>query len=1163
MNDRLYFFPLSFRRGVGVRFFFLILILILILPLSSCRPPRPPSLDEIFHTPPESAKPWVFWYWVKTGVSKEGITADLEAMKENGIGGAYLITIQGATDPPLFDPPVEQLTPEWWQMVEFAFSEAKRLGLKMAMHACDGFTTAGGPWITPEMSMQKIVWSQIRVTGNKRFHDSLPQPETREGFYRDIALFAYPTPAGAEFNTDSLVPKVSTSVRGVNPQYLCDPENTEVFRSSENCRIQYAFEQPFTCRTVGIRTRGLNYQSHRLIIESSDDGIHFSRVCRLDPPRHGWQDYEAGITHSIPATTARYFRFVYDRQGSEPGSEDLDAARWNPALKIQGITLSGEAVIHQFEGKNGSIWRVSKKTTGQQVPDSLCIPMNRLVNISKNLDDRGILTWDVPSGNWTILRIGHTSTGHTNYIGGKGKGLECDKFDPEIARFQFNHWFGKVFMDVDPALASEVLRVFHIDSWECGSQNWSPVFSEEFEKRRGYDLLPYLPAMTGLPVENIQVSEGFLYDIRRTISELIADNFYGTMAEQARAKGCLFSSESVAPVMVSDAMQHYSKVDIPMGEYWFNSPTHDKPADILDAVSGAHVYGKPVIQSESFTTLRMDWSENPGLLKTLGDRNFALGINRMVFHVFVHNPWMDRKPGMTLNGVGLYFQRDQTWWKQGKAWMEYIQRCQAMLQQGTPVVDIAVYTGDEVPRRALTPDRLTCTLPGLFDPRQLEAEKARLANEGVPMHEKPDGVNNSANTFDPAQWSDPLCGYKFDSFNKDALLRLAKVKDGKIVLPGGMTYSILVIPGKHRMNPDYYMSEEVLNKIKKLIHDGATVIFANRPEFAPGLQQYEQHYEDFNALVKDLLSGDFKNNPTPEGSYELKMIGKGRLIKAPYRSTSFVTLGIDRDFSVTENDKSPADGIVWTHRRSEDFDIYFISNQQEKFREINVSLRTDGYTPEIFDPLDGKTYRAQNWSQKDGRTRIPLRLEANASLFLVFREKTKEKENRQGDNWLTLDTLMYLDKTWMVVFNTAAGGPSGTVQMTKLADWTSVESDSIRYYSGTATYKQTFELDLSRKNDQQCWVDIGSVADIAGLWVNGQPCGTAWTYPFRVDISRAVKPGKNDLEIKVTNTWRNRLIGDHNLPAEKQITWTTAPYRLDGKPLVKAGLLGPVVILSK
>ncbi|MBN1415275.1 MAG: DNA-binding protein [Bacteroidales bacterium] len=1147
------------------------LILLLILILSSCSPspshthsPSPShtyTLSELFTRPPESAKPWVFWYWMKAAISKEGITADLEAMKENGIGGAYIFTIRGADDPPLIDPPVEQLSSEWWDMVEFAFREAKRLGLKLAMHACDGFTTAGGPWITPEMSMQKIVWSEVRVTGNRRFQDTLPQPETREGFYRDIRLFAYPTPSGAEFNTNNIIPKVSTGFNGVNPQYLCDPENKEVFRADESCWIQYAFEKPFTCKTIYIRTKGLNYQSHRLIIESSDDGIHFNKICRLEPPRHGWQDYEAGITHSIPSTTARYFRFVYDKEGAEPGSEDLDAARWNPALKIQGITLSGEAVIHQYEGKNGSIWRVSNKTTDQQVPDSLCVPMDRMINLSEYMDKSGMLTWDVPAGKWSILRIGHTSTGHTNYMGGKGKGLECDKFDPDVVRFQFNQWFGKAFEEIDPALAGDALKIFHIDSWECGSQNWSSVFHDEFERRRGYDLTKYLPVMTGIPLESTEVSERFLYDIRQTISELIADNFFGTMAELARKKGCLISAESVAPVMISDAMLHQCRVDIPMGEFWNNSPTHDKPTDILDAVSAAHVYGKPVVQAEAFTTLRMDWNESPVRLKTLGDRNFAAGINRFVFHVFVHNPWMDRKPGMTLNGVGLYFQRDQTWRKQGKAWMEYVTRCQALLQQGTPVVDIAVYTGEEIPRRALTPDRLIDILPGLFDPAKLEAEKIRLANSGVPMCEKPEGVSNSANSFDPATWSDPLNGYKYDAINKDALLRLAKIKNGKIVLPGGIKYSILVIPGKHKMNPDNPMSAAIAEKILHLINDGATVVFADRPETVPGLYQQRQNDKKLNAILDELLNGEFNKTGISDDTFLMKTIGKGRIIKAPFMAESFAGIGIERDFQAYGKNNSPVTDIAWCHRHSKNFDMYYISNQQEKTREVNVSVRTDGFIPEIFDPLDGAIYTAQNWSCRGGRNLLPLRLNPNASLFIVLRERTNLKESRKGENWLNFDTLMQLNDRWTVVFDPLSGGPVGTVQMTELTDWTGFSDDSIRYYSGTATYTRAFQMNFSADRSEQTFLDLGSVHDIAEVWVNGRHCGIAWTYPYRVDISGAVRKGMNDLEIKVTNTWRNRLIGDHSLPPEQQITWTTAPYRFEGKQLAKAGLLGPVSIM--
>jgi len=447
----------------------------------------------------------------------------------------------------------------------------------------------------------------------------------------------------------------------------------------------------------------------------------------LDPPRHGWQDTDEDITHSIPATTARYFRFVFNKEGSEPGSEDLDAAKWKPSFKVMGIYLSDEPFIHQYESKNGSVWRVSKNTTKEQVPDSLAVSLKSIINVSNKMDAEGNLYWKPPADSlpagkagWVIVRIGHTSTGHTNATGGAGKGLECDKFNPAAIQLQFDNWFAKAFEKTDTALAKEVLKVFHVDSWECGSQNWSTTFSNEFKTRRGYDLMPYLLAMTGVPVQDAATSEKILHDVRQTIAELVNDVFYKTLNKLAHEKGCSFSAESVAPTMVSDGLLHYKNVDTPMGEFWLNSPTHDKPNDMLDAISGAHIYGKNIIQAEAFTSLRMDWGEHPGNLKALGDRNFALGINKVVLHVFTHNPWINKKPGMTLDGVGLYFQRDQIWFKQSKAWIDYLARCQALLQMGKPVVDIAVFTGEEIPRRSLLPDRLVNTLPGIFGKEKVE-----------------------------------------------------------------------------------------------------------------------------------------------------------------------------------------------------------------------------------------------------------------------------------------------------------------------------------------------------------------------------------------------------------------------------------------------------------
>ncbi|KAA2241740.1 DNA-binding protein [Chitinophaga agrisoli] len=1045
-----------------------------------------PRLEQAFRRPPPAAKPWVFWYWMQASVSRAGITADLEAMKAAGIGGAYLMPIKGPANPPLMQPPVVQLTPEWWAMVRHAMQEADRLGLHLAMHDCDGFALAGGPWITPALSMQKIVWSETQVTGNRLFDETLPQPQAYKNYYEDIAVLAYPALPGAGVTP---VPTISTSLPGRDARFLADPNNRENFRSDTACWIQYAFEQPFTCRNIHIRSNGPNYQAQRLIVTASDDGHTFRTVGRLEPPRHGWQDNDTGVTHVITPTTARFFRFAYDTTGSEAGAEDLDAAKWKATLKVCGITLSAEPRLNQYEGKIGEIWRVSRPTTTTQLPDSLCVPLDKIIDLTASADKQGRLHWQVPPGRWTILRIGHTSTGHTNATGGGGIGLECDKFNPAAIRLQFDQWFGEIYRQVGPSLAERVLKVFHIDSWECGSQNWSPVFREEFRRRRGYDLFTYLPAMAGIPVQSAAISERFLHDIRQTIAELVVDNFYGTMGKLAREKGCSFSAENVAPTMTSDGMAHFRAVDIPMGEFWLRSPTHDKPNDMADAISGAHIYGKPIIQAEAFTELRLAWDEYPGMLKALQDKNYAAGINRLVYHVFAHNPWMDRQPGMTLDGIGLYFQRDQTWWKPGRAWVSYAQRCQALLQQGRPVIDLAVFTGEEIPRRAVLPERILAKYPGL-----------QFIN--------------------------------YDSFNPDAL-SLAKVHNGRIELPGGASYQALLIPGAHALSPDGgMMSSEVATRLRELAAAGANILMADQPDHTPGLSHFPASEDTLHNIIKTLRPGNWNN------------------WKLQPDFAAWDTLHQQRDT-----------GILYTHRRTPEADIYFVSSQWDSTRILTCSFRVNGKVPELWNPVTGDIKDAKDWERKDGVTQLPLKFDPSGSWFIIFRKPAKAQAQHTGKNWSTPQTLQTLSGSWQAAFNPKVGGPAKHITFTQLEDWSKNTDAAIRYYSGTVVYTQTFDWQPAAGG--RIWLDLGKVANIAEVSLNGMPCGVAWTAPYRVDISTAIRRGKNTLRIEVTNTWANRLTGDHTLPAAQQITHTTAPYRLlEGKPLLEAGLLGPVNILK-
>ncbi|MCM1077669.1 MAG: discoidin domain-containing protein [Bacteroides sp.] len=1051
------------------------------------------SLEGIFAEPPAEASPWCFWYWMYGAVTEEGIKADLEAMKQVGLGGTYLMPIKTVEGAPQYEGKAPQLSPEWWRLVGRSMEIADSLGLKLGMHICDGFALAGGPWISPAESMQKVVTADTIVSGGVIENLILPVPENNENYYEDIAVLAMPVkgrkvsekPKITVGNDDRNVPEG----KGVNI------DDNGVIRSSVPCWIQYEYTEPVTVSNVEIVLSGNNYQAHRLNVLASDDGKTFREVKQLQPARQGWQNTDAQSTHAIPPTIAKYFRFTWTPAGSEPGSEDLDAAKWKPNLKIKDIVLSGEPKLNQWEGKAGLVWRVAPETTVEEIPEELCVKTEEIIDLTPQLRN-GSLSASLPEGEWRIMRLGHTSTGHTNATGGAGRGLEADKFSREAVAKQFDNWFGRMFKDVEnPEVAKNVLKYMHVDSWECGSQNWSENFAKEFRSRRGYDLMPYLPLFAGVPVDDVETSERVLRDVRTTIAELVVDVFYDVLAQKAKENDCYFSAECVSPTMVSDGMLHYQAVDFPMGEFWLRSPTHDKPNDMLDAIHGAHVYGKNIIQAEGFTELRGTWDETPATVKTLLDRNYALGINRIFYHVNTHNPYLDKKPGMTLDGIGLFFQRDNTWWADGgKGLSDYMRRSQALLQYGVPVTDIAVFTGEEIPRRAILPDRLVSSLPGIFGEERVESERKRMANVGEPLRTMPVGVTHSANMADPEKWVNPMHGYNYDSMNKDALLRLAKAENGRVVLPGGASYRVLVLPLPNQLMPDTTLSPEVRAKVAELTEAGVVV---------PQL---------------------------------------------PYVNDDFSSYGLERDVVVPKN-------VAWTHRRhdGDNVDLYFIANQEEQPREFTASFRVVGRIPELWDPMTGRIDKKLDWKSENGRTDVKMKLEDAESAFIVFREPTDQTSGKAPVT-ATTDTPLQTGK-WKVKFNTT----DRVVESDVLFDWTTSTEEDIQYYSGTATYTTTFKAPKFAKGDR-IMLNLDGLHDVATVKVNGKDCGIVWTAPYTVDITDAVKKGTNTLAIDVTNTWANALLGADNGKAPFDGIWTNGKYRRAEQTLIPAGLTGPLTV---
>lgn len=1059
----------------------------------------------------DDTRPWTFWYWMYGAVSKPGIHADLMGMKQVGLSGCYLMPIRGTHDRPEYHGESEQLGARFWEMVDYSFQQADSLGLHLGLHICDGFALAGHPSITPEESMQRVVWTDTIVKGEALQGFAPRLPEAYQGYYEDIACYALPL-GSAVTDTASLLQPLP--IRSERLAGGIQREANGQYRATTPGSITYDLGSERRVCHIEIMPSGNNIQCQRFRISASCDGIHFSLVKSLTPARQGWQSTGYSFTEALPPTQARYIRLDWSPEGTEPGAEDLDAAKWKAVLKLRGVRFGTTPLLSHWRGKAGYTWLVAPETTAAELPDTLCTPLKEIIRL-KMVDGRlqitdGRLTPTrhqiAPQRYYRILRMGHTSTGQTNATAGGGKGLEVDKFSPQAVRKLFDAWF-KRFLDRPH---SQVIKVLHVDSWECGTQNWGARFAEEFSHRRGYDLLDYLPVMTGLPIESATRSEQVLRDLRLTVNELVNEQFFGTLQSLAHTHGLRMSQESIAPTFVADGLEHYKTADLPMGEFWLDSPTHDKPNDMLDAISGAHLYGKNIVQAEGFTELRGTWHETPAMLKPLLDRQFALGLNRLVFHVNAHNPWLDRQPGMTLDGIGLFFQRDNTWYSEAQGLTDYITRCQSLLQQGIPVVDLAVFTGEEMPSRALTPDRLVPILPGLFGLKRITSEAARLANVGQLMTESPVGVTHSSGILDLKDWVNPLRGYLYDSMNRDALLSPhSRIEAGRLVMPGGVSYGALVLPGAHALDPSRHTySPEVRRRLSELRAGGV------------------------------------------------------RLIDTPYPEADLARLGLPRDVILPE-------GIAYTHRRiapgqppitvpfylptEAGAEIYFLSNQADTATRFEARFHVSpSMRCTLYDAVTDSHTLAPSVCTGGDYTRVPVSLAPYGSIFVIF---------SHGQALGTVVPPPSIPQTypltgpWEVTFERT--GLQRTVTLPY--DWSRDTTDHrITYYSGRAAYTSTFTWD--GEPHSQATLRLGTLYDVAHIYVNHIDCGIVWTAPYETSIGHALRQGLNHIRIEVVNTWANALTGHDKGLSPFDGIWTNARYRRVSTALLPAGLTGPVSI---
>jgi hypothetical protein len=951
------------------------------------------DLESSFKSPPDEARPWVFWFWINGNISHEGITKDLEAMKRVGIGGVIWMEVSG----PRWAPrgPIEAGSKEWHQAMQWAIAEADRLGLAFTLSVDFGYGS-GGPHITPELSMQKLLWSETQVQGGGPVTVKLPQPEV-------------PT---------------DPPLIWLHPNERLRSDVAAALQKADSFRDASVFAYP----------------------SAAAKASHISRSNKHD------------------------------------ALEPYDGLGWTthpPPLAKQGKPVPLEA--------------------------------GKIIDLTKQMDAAGELRWEAPPGEWTVVRLGHaTNLKMTRPVPASELGLECDRLHPRGIDTHFDHRL-KPILEAAGDKAGRTLQYIHVDSWEAHGQNWTTGFAEEFRKRRGYDITPWLPVLTGLAVGSVDLTERFLWDLRRTVGEVTLSHYIDRLRERIAPYGVKFSTEPYGRLCVN-SLEYGGRSDFPIGEFWtereFKERTYeDRFPDfhpywyhsMKGLASVANTYGKSRVGAEAFTGWR-GWIDHPYLIKGMGDEAFSEGVSHFVIHLSAHQAYDSMKPGLTHSRWGQHFNRHQTWWEFSKPWFDYVARCQFLLQQGRRVVDVAC-----------------------------------LYHEGAPLN------------FNDIQFELPP-GSDHDFCSGEIVQRMT-FKDGRIHLPTGVSYRHLVLPRNGRL------TLPVARKVEELRKQGAAILLQAPIAGTPGLEGYPQADKEVRKLAAawPLL---------PKGGWN-EVFAKDQV--AP-------------DFE--------GEGLKWIHRRTGNTDIYFVANTRPEPLERECVFRVAGKTVELWDPETGETHALPGASQVKGRTRASLRFGPAQSWFVVFRDTPGTRRSSQIP-FAEWKPLQQIDGGWSLSFD-PEWGTKQTLKLDRLTSWSENADPLVRYYSGTATYQKTFELAdaaLAEKTTP-LRLDLGHVEVVARVKVNGQDCGIAWKPPYQVDVTQALRPGSNTLEIEVANTWVNRLIGDEQLPLDSKwqdpetllawpewfkngqrapggrFTFTTNRHYTKESPLMPAGLLGPVRILS-
>ncbi|WP_203290711.1 glycosyl hydrolase [Maricaulis parjimensis] len=1069
-----------------------------------------------FVDPPQSARPRVWWHWLNGNITRHGVEQDLAWMHRVGIGGVQNFDANLGT-PQVVDERLVYMTPEWNDVFRHAVRLAADYDLEFAIAASPGWSETGGPWVSPEDGMKKLVWSETIVPGGEPVADRLGALPTETGVYQTAGFVGF---FGAEPVSEPPVAHGEIAVLAVPLSHAPLPDPIHVETGHTTTSPAPLLDAALTTG-VQVDPAGTSAQPDLILSFAEPVTVRSARLYvehalpPFGPPRFnpeleaeleaGWTPIteiplgEAATTVSFDAVMAQRFRIVLNPSnftpslsalGSVPGAQlDMGVPPMDgPAhISVGEFRLYANTLMPQSELRAG--FGIAPSYHDLEDPRLVSGPVpDAVIDVTEYLQADGRLDWTPPAGqSWRIYRMGWSLTGKTNHPASpEATGLEVDKYDADAVRRYLETYLQR-YADVvgEDAFGPGGISALLTDSVEIGPSNWTPRMLEEFEARRGYDARPWLPALAGAIIGTSEQTEQFLYDYRQTLAELLSDVHYRVVADVAHEHGLIVYGEALEdgrPVL-GDELDMRRHADIPMSALWTfaenGQPRQGLLADMRGAASVAHFYGQNLVAAESMTSAFSPWAFAPADLQHVIDLELVSGVNRPVVHTSVHQPLDDLQPGLSLAIFGQYFNRHETWAEMAGPWVDYMSRGAYLLQQGRHVSDVAIFYGEDTPLTVLY------NTPGF--------------QEELPTR------------------------YGYDFINAAMLADLDVAPNGDLVSPGGARYRAIALSGTSA-----HMSLPVLEALHRLARAGAQIM-GNPPVASPSLGD-DDHA--FSALVDRIWSLE---NVHPETGIE----------------AGLEAIGVAPDFEVGST--GSALGLMFAHRTSGDAEIYFVVNPTEDEVTGDIRLRTLGRAPDIWDAVTGQV-RPASYRQEGEVTVIPITIPANDSRFIVLRRPTDQSALQlvtPEEHALSVDLA-----PWTVSFQPGRGAPQ-QIEMNALRALETFDQDGIRYFSGVASYDTHFDMPVAGVQADQVWLDLGRVGDVAEVIVNGESAGIVWRAPYRLDIAPILEPGTNTLEIRVANLWVNRLIGDRQEGADA-ISFTAAPTYMPDAPLRPSGLIGPV-----